>query len=389
MQVLARSTLRTLLKQAKIVDSDVAVRSMLAASPIHIYDHNSHEWKPFDSAKDWHDSRKAVDSLIRRLNDGKEWFVPSTTPRVKASDKKEKWYSSGELSSFVRQMYRGSPFSRQNLNFAFSAVKALNHTLSASKSLLPPEDSLIPDCSTAPWFRENFKVLSLSQDVTSSASSNAGAHMLVAHPLLPGFFRHSVVLVIRHDTEGAVGVVLNRPLVNSEGMEVPVWSAIPEEHPLLSKYLAQNTIMVGGPVSTANSIHQSMLIFHRFPSIRDAVRVSKNDKCDLCVGGNMDEMIKMFEEGKCTPDDFMCVLGYSGWGGEQLEGEIASGSWISVQYDEVRATETSATTALVMRRTVSGEPTATWMKVLHCLGGDFQHLGKLRSFSKYLFDDDE
>src|SRR3712207_6054402 len=67
-------------------------------------------------------------------------------------------------------------------------------------------------------------------------------HFLVASPHLgdPNFFR-SVVLVIRHDEEGAFGVVLNRPLPSTVA---DIWRALGS-----SDVENEQPIYLGGPVT--------------------------------------------------------------------------------------------------------------------------------------------
>src|SRR4051794_21518657 len=71
---------------------------------------------------------------------------------------------------------------------------------------------------------------------------NLTGHFLVASPHLgdPNFFR-SVVLVIRHDEEGAFGVVLNRPLPSTVG---EIWKALGA-----SGIENEQPIYLGGPVT--------------------------------------------------------------------------------------------------------------------------------------------
>jgi putative transcriptional regulator len=409
MNILVHSTYRALLKQAARMDADVATRAMLCASPIQVYDHAQREWTEFEGSRDWHDSRKAVDNLIRKLNRGKEWYhpeLPAAAQGARAGDTSPcDGGRRGELYKYVRNMYRSSPFSTQNLSLAFSAVKSLTHTnaaaakLTPAVTLSPPSGFRQGDYCVAPSLPYNAPLDAMDkEDAVKSMAVSDGARLLIAHPLVPGFFRHTVIFLMRFDRYGAFGVVVNRPLTNSDGTVVPVWSALPDEHPLLVKHLSQNPIMIGGPVSTATSIEQSLILLHTHPNVTGAVRLVTPEVGDLCTGGSMDELAALFETGVAKAQDFMCILGYSGWGNEQLEGEIEHGSWFCAQHKKASDSTGYSTSDLLLHtsRIVSGkgleavqEPTPSWVGMLHALGPPYAQLGRLQRLSKHLFDDEE
>lgn len=129
--------------------------------------------------------------------------------------------------------------------------------------------------------------------------------LLVATPALldPNFFR-TVVLVLQHDEDGCVGVVLNRPTEERVADHLPTWaSRVPEP----------GTVHFGGPVDPAVAI-------------------------GLCLAGEgMHTGVPGLRlvDLSTHPDDeshpVRVYSGYSGWGSDQLESEIAMGSWYVVQ----------------------------------------------------------
>src|SRR6266700_3305091 len=72
-------------------------------------------------------------------------------------------------------------------------------------------------------------------------SESVRGRLLVATPTLydPNFFR-SVVLVLEHGEEGALGVVLNRPSETAVGESLPGWNPVASD---------PGVVFVGGPVS--------------------------------------------------------------------------------------------------------------------------------------------
>lgn len=119
-------------------------------------------------------------------------------------------------------------------------------------------------------------------------------------------FRHTVVLIGEHGAEGAVGVVLNRPL------DVTVEEAAP---PLATLVGPEERLFEGGPVQP----EQPVLL----------AEVADPGMVDLVVFGSVG-----FLTGDVPWDVRSGILrarvfaGYAGWGPGQLEAEMETGSWI-------------------------------------------------------------
>lgn len=154
--------------------------------------------------------------------------------------------------------------------------------------------------------------------------STAG-HLLIATPNLgdPNFDM-TIVYMIEHNDQGALGVVVNRPT------DTPVASHLPDLAPLLSP---PDVFFVGGPVSPDHVLGVG----------RDGGTITMVD---------LDGII----EGRVPrPDGFRLFAGYSGWSPGQLEGELATGSWFVVE---------------AFDGDVFGpDPTELWREVLRRQGG--------------------
>lgn len=129
--------------------------------------------------------------------------------------------------------------------------------------------------------------------------------LLVATPNLidPNFFR-TVVLLLQHDGEGGVGVVLNRPTEEPVNNHLPQWaSRVPEPQ----------VVHFGGPVE---------------PEVAIGLGLAAEGMSTGVAGLSLLDLSE-------PPDDFdhpvRIYSGYAGWGSEQLEAEIATGSWYVVQ----------------------------------------------------------
>jgi putative transcriptional regulator len=127
--------------------------------------------------------------------------------------------------------------------------------------------------------------------------------LLIAAPSLFDYFRRTVILVLEHTEEGAMGVVLNRP---SETTVAEAVSALAE--------LADGdeVVRVGGPVAP-----QAVVALGEFQDPDDA-------------GTNLVGSLGLVDPDR--PDQALRRLrvyaGYAGWGPGQLDGEIDEGAWI-------------------------------------------------------------
>ena len=127
--------------------------------------------------------------------------------------------------------------------------------------------------------------------------------LLVASPALrdPNF-RRTVILVVHHDADGAMGIVLNRP---SDAEAQPIL-------PDLADALADPRVGVGGPVAPT-----SVLVVAEF---------ARPDEAGLVVF----EDVGLFgeETEPSAAARARVFAGYAGWGEGQLEAELEEGSWI-------------------------------------------------------------
>src|SRR6478752_5971102 len=145
--------------------------------------------------------------------------------------------------------------------------------------------------------------------------------LLVASPHLgdDNFFR-SVVLLVKHDAEGAFGLILNRPL-NSTLQEV--WDAInaesaeeglPEELDLETPARGHQHIYVGGPVEGP------LVVLHTQKKFSEAQVMT-----GLHFAAHKDHLRNVITQSK---KPFRVFSGYAGWGAGQLEGELHAGGWL-------------------------------------------------------------
>jgi putative transcriptional regulator len=129
--------------------------------------------------------------------------------------------------------------------------------------------------------------------------------MLVAHPsLLDPNFRRSVLFISAHDpTDGALGVILNRPLDKQVG------DLVTEEAPAA---LAEVPVFLGGPVGS------NQLMFA-------ALEWQKGNGLKLNHNVGIEQANELLGH---DPESVRAFVGYAGWGGGQLEQEMKQNAWI-------------------------------------------------------------
>jgi putative transcriptional regulator len=131
--------------------------------------------------------------------------------------------------------------------------------------------------------------------------------LLISHgSLFDRNFRHTVVLVGEHNAEGALGVILNRPL------SVTVAEAVPPLGGLVGR---GEFLFEGGPVQPSSPV---LLAEFAHPEL-----------ADLLVFGTVGFLVgEVSEDARPGILRARVYAGYSGWGPGQLEQEMEQGSWI-------------------------------------------------------------
>ena len=130
---------------------------------------------------------------------------------------------------------------------------------------------------------------------------------LIARPVLQDpNFAQTVVLLLRHGAEGAFGLVVNRP-AEAEGLPFPVYSGGPCPAPgLIMLHGQREWAAAGGPDGPSGEVAPGIFI------------------------GDADCVSRVGEAPPDRPPRFRMFAGYSGWGPDQLERELAAGAWIVV-----------------------------------------------------------
>src|SRR6266513_3126996 len=136
---------------------------------------------------------------------------------------------------------------------------------------------------------------------------NLAGSLLIAHPnMLDPNFRRAVLFISMHDPEdGALGVILNRPL------DKQVADLVNEEPPA---GLANVPVFLGGPVG------RNQLMFAAFEWQKGGAGLKLNHNIAFDEGSDA--------HGHKNLLTVCAFVGYAGWGAGQLESEVKQKAWV-------------------------------------------------------------
>lgn len=154
-------------------------------------------------------------------------------------------------------------------------------------------------------------------------------------------FRHTVVLIGEHSADGAVGVVLNRPLNIIVAEAIPSFAALVPPGELLFQ---------GGPVRPSTPVVLGDLV--------------DPELIDVPAFGSVGFMVEEISpELRSQIRRARVFVGYSGWGPGQLESELDRDAWIvePAREDDV----------------FTDAPELLWSRVLGRMGPHYQRLARV------------
>ena len=149
------------------------------------------------------------------------------------------------------------------------------------------------------------------------SSINLTHHFLIAMPSMADpYFAKSLAYVCEHNDQGALGVVINRPIDMT-------LQALFERLSLTLKHkdLSDAPIYFGGPVQTDRGfvLHEPAGNWQSTLRVRDAIGLTTSKDILEAVGRG---------EG---PQKLLVTLGYAGWSPGQLEHELGQNAWLTVE----------------------------------------------------------
>jgi putative transcriptional regulator len=131
-------------------------------------------------------------------------------------------------------------------------------------------------------------------------------------------FRETVIVMVRHSRDGAMGLIVNRP-----AGEEPLTSLLQAFGDDGGSAAGTVPVYAGGPVQKELAFVLHSTDYRRAGTI--------DITGDIAMTANRDIVRDI--AAKNGPKKFMLVFGYAGWGPGQLEGELASNHWYTAPID--------------------------------------------------------
>ena len=178
----------------------------------------------------------------------------------------------------------------------------------------------------------------------SNEQAITAGKILIADPFMQDpNFKQSVVLLCENNSNGAFGLVMNKPtgILMTEAIE---------DFPAIECMLFD-----GGPVEK-ETVH---FLTTRGDIIEDSLYIGEG----IYWGGNFDRLKFLLDTKQIATDEVKFFLGYSGWEPGQIEFEMEDNSWIVA----------NAMADILFKH----EAPFIWRDVLSMLGGNYKFIANL------------
>ena len=154
-----------------------------------------------------------------------------------------------------------------------------------------------------------------TRQMSKSTTPSLRNHFLLAMPQLADpRFAHTVTYLCEHNENGAMGIVINRPLSVTIGDIFKQLQIDVSPNPLNNNDL----VFAGGPVQTERGfvIHPAEGQWESTIKMENNINITTSKDILHAIAHN------------AGPTEFLIALGYAGWSAGQLESELAANAWI-------------------------------------------------------------
>ena len=141
-------------------------------------------------------------------------------------------------------------------------------------------------------------------------------HFLIAMPTMEdSYFNRALIYVCEHNEQGALGVIVNRPL------DLTLANLFEKvELDLQKQDIGAVPVHFGGPVQ----MDRGFVLHRPRGEWQSSMRVTD----DVGLTSSKDILLSISASGE--PREIIMTLGYAGWGAGQLENEVAQNAWLTV-----------------------------------------------------------
>lgn len=150
---------------------------------------------------------------------------------------------------------------------------------------------------------------------------NLKNHFLIAMPNLNDpIFEHAVVYICEHNNEGAMGIIINKPIID---LQVDMVLNRLDIIPISQCAELGQSVFIGGPLAD----EQGFILHTPQENFSSSIKISK----DIMVTTSLDILRTIGSNHQ--PKHILLALGYAGWKKQQLEKEIINNDWLVVKAD--------------------------------------------------------
>ncbi|MDP3873444.1 MAG: YqgE/AlgH family protein [Methyloversatilis sp.] len=152
-----------------------------------------------------------------------------------------------------------------------------------------------------------------------TSTVNLTGHFLIAMPAMADKnFARTLTLVCEHNDQGALGVIVNRPIdMSLEDLFERI------ELTLESPRFQGQPVYFGGPVQTDRGfvLHRPVGEWQSTIDVGNGLGLTSSRDVLQALGSEIE------------PNDVLVTLGYAGWQAGQIEWEMAQNAWLTVPAD--------------------------------------------------------
>lgn len=153
-------------------------------------------------------------------------------------------------------------------------------------------------------------------------------HFLIAMPGMEDVrFHDSVVYLVGHGDEGAMGLMVNQTLPDMNFTDILEEMNLGPHDELINlpSAVRDREVLRGGPVERGRGF-----VLHSSDYFREENSYSVND--DVCLTASID-VLKAISYGP-GPENALFALGYCGWSPGQLEEELKANGWLTAPHSK-------------------------------------------------------
>jgi putative transcriptional regulator len=162
-------------------------------------------------------------------------------------------------------------------------------------------------------------VVGVRSPAEEPAASLAGQLLVATSEMRDPRFVETVIYMVKHNSEGALGLVINRPLAKG-----PIEDLLKGFGAESKGAKGEIIVYYGGPVSANQGflLHTDDVLSESSIKVKSGIAATSDAK-----------LIEAISHGK-GPRQFLFMLGYAGWAPGQLEAEINADAWYVVPADK-------------------------------------------------------